>query len=98
MHTWPLGGVPEALWAPRPGQAVAGRGLAVFGAMAALAGRSLVTGSLAQVQRMPPWRGAAGWSNRQVRAKGRCSAGILGRWAAAISVYGHTTLNSLNLV
>lgn len=45
------------------------------------------------------WRAAAaGWPGRQVRAKGRRSAGLLGRLAAAASVYGHTTLNAPDLV
>ena len=68
------------------------------GGVAALAGRSLVAGPSAQVQRATPWRGAAGWPDRQVRAKGRRSAGLLGRPAAAASVYGHTTLNAPDLV
>ena len=42
--------------------------------------------------------GAAGQPDRQVRAKGRRSAGLLGRPAAAASVYGHTTLNAPDLV
>ena len=37
-------------------------------------------------------------ADRQVRAKGRRSAGLLGRPAAAASVYGHTTLNAPDLV
>ena len=91
-------GVLEALRAAEPGQAFAGHGAAVFGGVAALAGRSLVAGPSAQVQRAPPGRGAAGWPDRQVRAKGRRSAGLLGRPAAAASVYGHTTLNAPDLV
>ena len=41
-----------------------------------------------------PWRAAADWAERQVGAKGRRSAGLLGRPAAAAPVYGHTTLNA----
>ena len=48
-------GVPEALRAAEPGQAFAGRGVAVFRGVAALAGRSLVAGRSAQVHRAPPW-------------------------------------------
>ena len=91
-------GVPEALRAAEPGQAFAGRGVAVFGGVAALAGRSLVAGRSAQVQRAPPSRGAARWPDQQVRVKGRRSAGLLGRPAAAASFYGHTTLNAPDLI
>ena len=87
-------GVREALRAAGPSQAFAGRGVAVLVRLAASAGWSLVAGHFAQVQRAPPWRGAAGWPDRQVRAKGRPSAGLLGRPAAAASFYGHTTLNA----
>ena len=41
---------------------------------------------------------AACWPDWQVRAKGRHSAGLLGRPAAAAPVYGHTTLNAPDLV
>jgi len=91
-------GVREALRAAGPGQAFAGRGVAVFVRVAASAGRSLVADHLAQVQRAPPWRGAAGWPDQQVGVKGRRSAGLLGRPAAAASFYGHTTLNTPELV
>ena len=37
-HAWHAAGVPEALRAAEPGQAFAGRGVAVFGGVAALAG------------------------------------------------------------
>ena len=45
-----------------------------------------------------PGMPAAGWAERQVGAKGRRSAGLLGRPAAAAPVYGHTTLNAPDLV
>ncbi|XP_044788355.1 S-antigen protein isoform X2 [Bubalus bubalis] len=50
-------GVLEALRAAEPGQAFAGHGAAVFGGVAALAGRSLVAGPSAQAA----WRERRGW-------------------------------------
>ena len=55
-------------------------------------------GSCSSSAARAPWRAAAGWAERQVGAKGRRSAGLLGRPAAAAPVYGHTTLNAPDLV
>ena len=55
-------------------------------------------GSCSSSAARAPWRAAAGWPERQVRGKGRRSAGLLGRPAAAAPVYGHTTLNAPDLV
>ena len=51
--------------------------VAVFGGVAASAGRSPVAGRAARVQRAPAWRAAASWSDWHVRAKGSRSAGAL---------------------
>ena len=97
--------VPEALWSPGPGRAgrvLAGAGGSLCGARSGVgrphgrgeSGRGSCSSSAARA----PWRAAAGWPERQVRGKGRRSAGLLGRPAAAAPVYGHTTLNAPDLV
>ena len=68
------------------------------GAGPASAGWSAVAGRAAQVQHGPPRRGAARWPDLQVRAKGRRSARLLGRPAAAASVSGPTGLKAPDLV
>ena len=73
-HARPLG-VPEALRGPAR-RSLAG-GWRCSGAWRRRQGRSPVAGGAAPVQRAPPWRGAAGQPDRQVRAKGRRSAGAL---------------------
>lgn len=61
--------------------------------------RSRVVQLKCSARSVESWRAAAaGGPGRQVRAKGRRSAGLLGRLAAAASVYGHTTLNAPDLV
>ena len=68
------------------------------GAGPASAGWSAVAGRAAQVQHGPPRRGAARWPDLQVRAKGRRSARLLGRPAAAAPVSGPIGLKAPDLV
>ena len=93
-HACPAGApVPEALWVPRPGGGL-GPGVAVCVRGAASAchraansglpesGRRSCGSSAARAQ----GRAVARWPDWQVRAKGRRSAGLLGRLAAAASI------------
>lgn len=83
-----------------PGAGGGGRGAGRRGPATGPPGvRSRVVQLKCSARSVESWRAAAaGWPDRQVRAKGRRSAGLLGRPAAAASVYGHTTLNAPDLV
>lgn len=109
-HTRPAAPGPGSPVVPRAGPAVcwpwggrgagagAGRGRRVP-APGPPGVRSRVVQLKCSARSVESWRAAAaGGPGRQVRAKGRRSAGLLGRLAAAASVYGHTTLNAPDLV
>ena len=107
-HTRPAAPGPGSPVVPRAGPAECwpgvtgdgGRGAGRRGpATGPPAVRSRVVQLKCSARSVESWRAAAaGWPDRQVRAKGRRSAGLLGRLAAAASVYGHTTLNAPDLV